>query len=352
MSDCEFLSPGLDDFTEQLDANAFAEAIPYKGVFELTARCNFNCKMCYIHMDESHIREQGRELTNEEWLEIARQARDAGMLHLNLTGGEIFVRPHFRELYEALSEMGFLIQLQSNGYMIDEKVMEWLSKCPPYAIRFTLYGSTNEVYEAVCGVKDGFDRVDHAIDLILEAGIPFYMLSTIIKENQDDLQNMYEYAMRKGVPFDYSTLVVNPVRGAQADAAKHRIEMGKPTEEQIKDVKKVKRLFGHHENPLAMCNSYRKGFWMTWDGKMQMCTFMEKPSIKMEGKTFAEAWNELIGELESLRAPKECDDCKYEGFCKKCPGMLAAQCGAPDQVNDAFCEKAKLLYDIYYDENA
>ena len=23
--------------------------IPLHGVFELTSRCNFNCKMCYIH---------------------------------------------------------------------------------------------------------------------------------------------------------------------------------------------------------------------------------------------------------------------------------------------------------------
>ena len=48
-------------------------------------------------------------LSLEQWLKIAREAKDAGMLFLLITGGEPFLWPQFWELYEALSEMGFLI---------------------------------------------------------------------------------------------------------------------------------------------------------------------------------------------------------------------------------------------------
>jgi MoaA/NifB/PqqE/SkfB family radical SAM enzyme len=138
MNECQELK--LDQLGKYLEQQAYAKKIPLKGTFELTARCNFNCNMCYVHLNEKQIKSIGRELTNEQWLDIARQAKDAGMLYLTLTGGEVFARPGFRELYEKLSEMGFLIYILSNGYLIDEKVIEWLGDRPPSAIRFTLYG--------------------------------------------------------------------------------------------------------------------------------------------------------------------------------------------------------------------
>lgn len=304
MEDCEFLSSEMRRFTKQLEDNAFLEGIPFKCVFELTARCNFNCKMCYIHMNDAQIKARGAELTNAQWLRIAEEARDAGALYLNLTGGEIFARPHFRELYEALAQMGFLIQLQSNGYLIDEKVMAWLSKNPPYAIRFSLYGASNETYAAVCGVNDGFDRVSHAIDLIQQAGIPIYLVSTIVKENQNDLEAMYAFAKKKNVLFSPSATVVNPVRGATADAHSHKLSL-KSTDLDI--FQKVKKLYGPYKSAFDMCESFRKSAWITWDGKLQMCTFMENPQICLCNKSFSAAWQELLSHLGALQKPDACN---------------------------------------------
>ena len=131
MYDCQIFSPNMENFSQILEKEAYKQKIPLQGTFELTARCNFNCNMCYVHLKEDQISKIGRELTNEEWLEIARQAKEAGMLYLTLTGGEVFIRPEFKELYIELSKMGFLIQIFSNGYMIDESVMEWLREYPP-----------------------------------------------------------------------------------------------------------------------------------------------------------------------------------------------------------------------------
>ena len=39
--------------------------LPIAGNFELTARCNFNCPMCYVHMNENQI----RELSNLSFVE-------------------------------------------------------------------------------------------------------------------------------------------------------------------------------------------------------------------------------------------------------------------------------------------
>ena len=348
MNDCQELK--LDQLGQYLERQAYTDKIPIKGVFELTARCNFNCNMCYVHLNEQQIKHIGSELSNEQWLEIARQARDAGMLYLTLTGGEVFARPGFRELYEQLSRMGFLIQILSNGYLIDEGVMEWLGEIQPYTLRFTLYGASNETYARVCGVKDGFDRVSRAVDLVNKAGIPFFMVSTVVKENLEDLEAMYRFAAEKQVELRATTSVVKPVRGATQDAQGHRLDILAGHRELLAEMiaQGADCLYPHTRNPFDVCGSYRKGFWITWNGNLQLCSFMSEPAVPLTDSCgFHDAWQLLLERLEQIRQPEACQSCRYEGFCAKCPGLLAAECGHCSGVDLAFCANAKRIDQEY-----
>ena len=341
MYDCNNLQVNMDNFMQTLEQTAYRDCIPLKGMFELTARCNFNCNMCYVHLNEEQIQKQGRELTNEEWLDIARQAKEAGLLYLTLTGGEVFVRPGFRELYEELSKMGFLIQIFSNGYCVDEKVMEWLEQTPPYSLRFTLYGASDETYEKVCGIKNGFTRVSHAIDLVRKINIPFYMVSTLVKENQQDFEAMCKFAHEKQVFFQATSAVVKSIRGVDRDIEAHRIEI-EPIEG--KNIIESPQL----GNLLSVCGKYRIGFYITWNGNIMLCGFMKEPAVSLLQNSFEKSWSKLLSELNEIKMPKECNDCKYSSFCSRCPGILAAECGNCNQVDEAFCERAKKLYYAYY----
>ena len=51
-----------------------------QAAFELTPRCNFNCKMCYVHLNETCLRKYGRELTASEWIRRGEQAVDAVLI--------------------------------------------------------------------------------------------------------------------------------------------------------------------------------------------------------------------------------------------------------------------------------
>ena len=57
---------------------ASVSGLPVAGTFELTARCNFNCKMCYVHLTEAEQRRRGRELTAQEWIALGEAAKRAG----------------------------------------------------------------------------------------------------------------------------------------------------------------------------------------------------------------------------------------------------------------------------------
>ena len=74
--------------------------------------------MCYVHLHQDDIDARGRELTAQQWIELGRQAKAAGMMFLLLTGGEPFVRKDFFEIYSALKQMCLLISINSNGSML------------------------------------------------------------------------------------------------------------------------------------------------------------------------------------------------------------------------------------------
>ena len=75
---------------------------------------------------------------------------------------------------------------------------------------------------------------------------------------------------------------------------------------------------------------------------------MSEPAISLTGGVrFNEAWKWLVEQLEQMRKPKECETCQYEGFCAKCPGMLAAECGSCSGVCEEVCCHAKLVYENY-----
>ena len=141
-----------------LHARACAKGIPLAGNFELTARCNFNCRMCYVHLTPEEQRRRGAELTADEWLAIAEQARSQGMLFLLLTGGEPLIRTDFRYLLTELKKMGLLVSVNSNGSLIDRDWLDFFRHEPPFRFNITLYGGSEETYERLCG-RPMFGRV-------------------------------------------------------------------------------------------------------------------------------------------------------------------------------------------------
>ena len=72
---------------------------PVSGTFELTPRCNMNCRMCYIRMSEEEMNARGREYTADEWIRMGRVCAQRGMLFLLFTGCESFLRKDFRKIY-------------------------------------------------------------------------------------------------------------------------------------------------------------------------------------------------------------------------------------------------------------
>lgn len=131
------------DIFRRIKEDAYKACRPIQATFELTPRCALNCKMCYVHLHPEEIPTcgRGRELTAEEWIEMGRQAQDAGVFSLCITGGDPVLHPEFEKIWKALSGMGFYITLQTNAYSITDKLEQLFYEYPPQEAKITLYGS-------------------------------------------------------------------------------------------------------------------------------------------------------------------------------------------------------------------
>ena len=68
--------------TEYLHRKASITKTPISGTFELLPLCNMDCKMCYIKMSKEKQESIARLRTNEEWIELAKKARERGSFEL------------------------------------------------------------------------------------------------------------------------------------------------------------------------------------------------------------------------------------------------------------------------------
>lgn len=296
----------LDPFYKAVWEKAFADAIPVSGTFELTPRCNFNCKMCYVHLKNKDIPRFGRELTAKEWLRIAEEAKAAGTTWLCITGGEPLLHPEFETIYRELASMGFFITLQTNASLIQGKIAKLLEAYPPRQCKVTLYGSNDHIYEAVCGVKYGFTMVDEGIKTLLELHIPVILISTIIRQNIEDASNMSRYAWQMGLPWMGNGSIKSSVRGTNNEISSFRVE--EALENQLKaDIRKrlSKSPVNIERKPCTYCTDYRLGYWVTWNGDLRFCSFMNEPHIPVKDLSFTEAWNDLMNYEEQLDWPME-----------------------------------------------
>ena len=116
----------------------------------------------------------------------------------------------------------------------------------------------------------------------------------------------------------------------------------------MRQTERIEKFFSQIEfngRAAILGKDYRLGYWVTWNGMMRFCSFMNEPDLSVRDRAFSQAWQELIQYEEALDWPEECKTCKVQKACMKCAGTLAAECGSPHRVTEEFCNKVKKYYD-------
>lgn len=327
--------------------------LPIAGNFELTARCNFRCPMCYVHQEG----QQERELSTEQWIALAREAAQKGMVFALLTGGEPFLRPDFFEIYHAMKELGLLVSINSNGSMLSGEIRRRLLEDPPTRMNISLYGGCRETYRSMCG-RDAFEGVVENIRALKAGGVDVSLNLSMTPWNRQDLQKIHAIALELDVPVRAASYMYPPARldaaAARLDPAGaaectvawdllrfQRSEFAQRAEAMARLAAVEPRTCGADPDRSIGCRAGSSSFWITWDGRMLPCGMMPFPQTCPLETGFAEAWEELRRQTAAIRTPTECAGCPQRELCQVCAAVCVAETGAFDRVPEYVCEQTR-----------
>lgn len=329
------------------------KGLPIAGNFELTAKCNFNCKMCYVHENSS----EGM-LTAEEWVTIGKRAVESGMVFLLLTGGEPFLRPDFKEIYSAFIKMGLLISINTNASLIDDDLFAFLVENPPMRMNISLYAADNAVYKELCG-REALDIVKKNIIRLHEAGISVKINSSITPCNVSEIEAIYAFGEEMQIPVTTSTYMYPPVRingkkygesPARFDAEDAAAYLLK-CREQYMTVEQLQNhaAFINPDDDLCegdgqenmRCRAGKTAFWITWDGRMLPCGMFPDEGYSVRELGFDAAWKAVKEYTKGIMMPKECTNCPKKDSCPVCAAACIAETGRSDLRPEYICTMTK-----------
>ena len=303
---------------------------PICATFELTPRCNLDCKMCYVHNQDSNAL-RDRELSTETWKRIFDEAYDCGLMFATLTGGECLLRHDFKELYLHLWKKRVYITVFSNGVMLNDDYVEFFRTHKPSKVQISLYGSNEEGYVNVTGHR-GFEKAVSAIRNLMAAGITVQVAVTPSSYMKDDYISILRLCKENGFaykPGEY-TLIENRDDREKSD---HYL-----TVDEILSMATEKALLSGPLTPLdcapppcggacteapkgLACNAGKVSAVVSWDGRMCLCTALPVSKASVLEVSYAEAWEETKAAAQEILLAAECVGCAYDKICPKCPAM-------------------------------
>ena len=346
---------------------ATAQKCPISGTFELTARCNLSCKMCYIHNTSCDNASRDKELTTAQWIDLAEQAKNNGTLILLLTGGEPTLREDFCEIYRACAERGFLLTVNTNGTLLSDRIIEVFKKHPPLRVNVSLYATSESTYKSMCGNGNAFFRVCENLKRLRKLGIGVQINFSDTPYNRGELEKVYQFANGIGASVQHAAYMFPPVRTACHEPSV-RFTPEECADEMFRFLKLSQKDLTAYcrakidEPPVrtddcgevsdgVRCRAGRGSFWITYDGSMIPCGMLQNIAFSALSNGFEAAWKQLVAAFSEVKMPVGCTCCPDYHRCDVCPAICYAENGDFSVVPSYICRKnsayRKLMADYF-----
>lgn len=173
--------------------------MPYelsRVVWEITSKCNMNCIHC--GSDCSCV-QKGEELTTAECLSVIDDLADVGCKLVFLSGGEPLLREDIGALITSITLHGMKVAIISNAFLVNEQTIDKIKAFNLLAYGISIDAGEAYLHDYIRGLKNSFEHIDKAIDLLLANNIVPSIVTTVHKINYHQLPIIRDYLIKKGV---------------------------------------------------------------------------------------------------------------------------------------------------------
>lgn len=276
---------------------AFKNIIPLAGHFEVTRRCNMNCRHCFALLDNTQD-----VLNTQDVFSIIDNLEACGAFFLVLTGGEFFMRHDAVAILDYLFQRRFLVRINTNATLINETLADDLVKYSNIRYHISLYGASSKVHDSITRSPGSFVKTVRAIDLLKSIGQKIRINSVIMKENFEDILKLKEMADGWRLPLRFDADLYPKDDGSFMNT------QGKISPEQRKgfdqfmaehDPSFIKRLYSEK----SLCRAGYSFFYITYDGQVHPCPKLKSiPLGNVKTEPFSKIWYESDA-VTNMRKP-------------------------------------------------
>jgi radical SAM protein with 4Fe4S-binding SPASM domain len=328
---------------------------PVEVSIEMTHRCPLECQHCYNNLPMSDLSARKNELTFEEHIRLLDELVQQGCLWILYTGGEIFARKDFLDIYTEAKKRGFLITLFTNGTLISPRVADHLAEYRPFSIEITLYGATRKTYEELTRIPGSYDRCMKGIRLLLERGLPLKLKTVPTTVNFHEVYEMKRMAQEDfGVQFKFDPLV-NPRTDCSQSPLDVRLAPEQVVALEFRDTVRKSEYKKMAELELAQpaqreperkytCGGGQNGCAVDPGGRMTICVLSHQDGYQFREGSFIEGWTTRLAEIRESKRTREtkCSRCRIQSLCSMCPANGELENKDAESPVEFLCEVAHL----------
>lgn len=317
----------------------------YSATLELTYRCNEKCRHCYV------ADEKRQELNTKKIMAVLDELERLNVFNLIFTSGEIFTRKDIFEILEYAYSKRFLVDIFTNGTLIDGDDCIRLKSCWPRCIHFSVYSHIAEKHDAITQIPGSFDKTVKAIESCSLIGIPVNIKTPVFSETIDDIQGMVSLADELHASIELGQNItpkkngdlkptILKISGEENDAHVHYA---------IKEfVKTIEN--GTNEKPISdkLCGAGEHSISINPYGEVYPCNLLQLCIGNITKQSIKNIWEESDAlkwwYANNKRSWKMgCSDCSLIDRCVFCPGEAMMRKGNPLEKYEDACLTTKYV---------
>lgn len=174
--------------------NLVCRSAPYFAHLYLTRRCNLRCRMCNVWKTPC------KELDTKSIFQIIDRLDMLGVAHIQLTGGEPFLRKDVAEIIGYAKSKGLSVHISTNG-ILPRSVYEKMRKVPISDIGVSLHSANSGVHEKINGVPGSWKKTIKTIRFLKEMGKKVYVCCVVSSLNLRETPDIVRFCENElGVP--------------------------------------------------------------------------------------------------------------------------------------------------------
>ena len=270
-----------------------------RASYELNLGCNYDCEHCYLGLKLF----EGLDWPDRQQLLLI--LRDAGVVYLQVTGGEPLVDRLFKETYALAYDLGMLVSISTNGSRLwREDILDLLITRRVFKLTISVYGATAAGYDKVTKRRGSFDKFAKGLAAAVQAELPIGLNIVVTQSNAHELDAMKALAEGYGIPYNVYPNISPTIHGG-AEVLR------------AQDPAYLRR-----RKVFTGCNAGHTFFHVDPHGRASICKVGRDPNIPLmeEG---AEGLRRLGGIADSLLGRQGgCTGCTLQGACGTCMPLV------------------------------